>query len=546
MEVRLAAWTLCLGQLLVWHGMTAGQGYLEGEHRPLWILDDGLAKRQRQDRSEADYATTTRQPLMRRQARGGQEPGPITFLVRHEDEDIEREPPPPPLPPARRRMPSVPQRRFMMPHRLQLPHQYVQPNHRIKSSASASASSRSSHRRTAGDRRHLPVFDNAPGENSLRTGRDNYPIFVYNGTRGELILNTMLSRRRYPMQEPVPGQILYPPSTPMFRPKPIVERFRLPGQREMLNLTLIPFYAHEAIANPSSVANQAASSTQASPTPPSLPPYETQLPRSQEPLLGKRKRKKAKQYEAFHSPQEVMQWQSVLRRHAHEQQHDRDNHRHYSSEERQPQQEQEQEQEHEEILLDEEGDHADEEGEALVASQDWVTEPETETEVELPPEPEPETSTAPTSPSGPFQIVYLDDSLERPVTSSSSTTSTTTTTDQPPTLRQSSRYAIKREYYAFPVYTLGKLLQPQTKKTLIEKSDRGARRSSSERRPNTWFILNSRWVEPTHSRSCEMTYDLISNFSYKGPHHRASAVASDNQTKYYTSKYMESGFRPRR
>ncbi|KAH8236015.1 hypothetical protein KR038_000067 [Drosophila bunnanda] len=520
MEALVAAWSLLLVQLLLWNGLTAGQSYLEGEHRPLWILDDGLAKRQRQDRPEADYATTTRQPVMRRQARGGQEPGPITFLVRHQEGDMEREPPP-----ARRRMPSLPQRRFMMPHRLQLPHQYVEPSHRIRSST------RSSHRRAGG--RHLPVFDNAPGENTLHSGRNNYPIFVYNGTRGELILNTMLSRRRYPMQEPVPGQVLYPPSTPMFRPKPIVERFRLPGHREMLNLTLIPFYAHEAISSPSSVATQAPSTTQASPTPPPAPPYETQLPRSQEPL-GKRKRKKAKQYEAFHSPQEVVQWQSVLRRHTHE--HDRDNHRHYSSEERQPHREQEQE----ELLLDEElHEEEEQEEEALVTGQDWVTEQEPETEMQLPPEPEPETTSISPS-SGPFQIVYLDDSLERPVTSSSTIT---TTTDLPPTLRQSSRYALKREYYAFPVYTLGKLLQPQAKK-LLEKSDRAAR-SSSERGPNTWFILNSRWVEPSPTRCFEMTHNLISTFSYKGPHHRTS-VGSDNQTKYYTSKYMESGFRPRR
>ncbi|KAH8289368.1 hypothetical protein KR054_004341, partial [Drosophila jambulina] len=464
MEVLLGAWSLFLAELLLCPG---GQGV---EPRPLWILDDNLAKRQRQDRLEADYATTTM-----RQARGGQEPGPITFLVRHEDDEGPRS-----------RLPSLPQRRFMMPHRLQLPHQYVQPSQRIRSS--------SNHRRT-GTGRHLPVFDNAPGENTLRTGRDNYPIFVYNGTRGELILNTMLSRRRYPMQEPVPGQVLYPPSTPMFRPKPIVERFRLPGQREMLNLTLIPFYAHEAIANPNSIATEAPSTT-ISPSP--VPPYETQLPRSQEQALGQRKRKrkqkKAKQYEAFHSPHEVMQWQSVLRRQAHEHE-DRDNHRHFSSEE----------QDHEELLLDEE-------------EHDWVTEQETETEVELPPEPELETSTSPSS--VPFQIVYLDDSLERPVTSSSTIT---TTTDQPHPIRQSSRYALKREYYAFPVYTLGKLLQPQAKK-LLEKRDRAAR-SSSERGPNTWFILNSR---------------------YKGPYHR-DALGSENQTKYYTSKYMESGsFRPRR
>ncbi|XP_016948141.1 uncharacterized protein LOC108023331 [Drosophila biarmipes] len=481
--------------LLLWIGAAVGQSYLTGEHRPLWILEDGLAKRQRQDRPEADYETTTRlSPLMvRRQARGGvggagqgAVPGPITFLVRHEDREEPAPTQPPPPPP---RLPSFPRRRFMMPHRLQLPHQYVQPVQKTRS-----------HRREG--RRQLPVFDNGPGENSLQLGRDNYPIFVYNGTRGELILNTMLSRRRYPMQEPVPGQVLYPPSTPMFRPKPIVERFRLPGQREMMNLTLIPFYAHEAIRDPALTSTSTLlqeTTTPSPPPPPTPPPYETQLPRIEEMAqLGKRKRKKAKQYEAFHSPQEVMQWQSVLRRSTGH----HDNHRPYASEEMEPEEQPEvgdvgnaleEEEEHEEVLEE---------------PEDW----QAETEVELPTE----TSTA--SSSEPFHIVYFDESLERPVVESLSTT-------PPPPLRQSSRYALKREYYAFPVYTLGKLLQPTNPaKNLLEKSDRSAR-SSAEREPSTstWFILNSR---------------------YKGPHLRA--LGMDNQTRYYTSKYIENGFRPRR
>nr|ADI33993.1 RT08238p [Drosophila melanogaster] len=326
----------------------------------------------------------------------------------------------------------------------------------------------------------------------------NYPVFVYNGTRGELILNTMLSRRRYPMQEPVPGQVLYPPSTPMFRPKPIVERFRFPGQREIMNLTLIPFYAQEAINDPALTSTSTQAPTTS--TTPMTSPYETQLPRIEGMLtLGKRKRKKAKQYEAFHSPQEVMQWQTVLRRSTGH----NDNHRHHSSEEVEPDEQKE---------LGDLSDGVEEE----LDEQDWLTAHEAETEVELPPEPT-ETSTA--SSSEPFQIVYIDESLERPAVDTLSPTT-------PPTpLRQSSRYALKKKYYAFPVYTLGKLLQPQTQnpsKNLLEKSDRSAR-SSLEREPSTWFILNSR---------------------YKGPYHRSHGT--DNQTKYYTSKYIENGFRPRR
>ncbi|XP_017114058.1 uncharacterized protein LOC108137062 [Drosophila elegans] len=483
-------------------------------HRPLWILEDGLTKRQRLDRPEADYETTTRMsPLMiRRQGRGGRgpEPGPITFLVRHEDRDVPAPLPPPPAPPLPRRpISSLPQRRFMRPHhRLQLPHQYVQP---------AIPKSRS-HRRAGS--RHLPVFDNGPGENSMQLGRDNYPIFVYNGTRGELILNTMLSRRRYPMQEPVPGQVLYPPSTPMFRPKPIVQRFRVPGQREMMNLTLIPFYAHEAVNDPGLTSTSSSSSTQptvssTTPTPPP-PSYETQLPRIEEMVsrLGKRKRKKAKQYEVFHSPQEVMQWQTVLRRSTG---HSHNNHRHFAGESG----ETGELVEHQELV-------EEEEEEEEMDEPDWLAQQEAETEVELPLE-QTETSTtssrsSSSSSTEPFQIVYIDESLERPMVEEHRTTSSSPPPPPPvpPLVRQSSRYALKREYYAFPVYTLGKLLQNPSK-NLLEKSDRSAR-SSSERESSTWFILNSR---------------------YKGPHHR-SLGSSDNPIKYYTSKYMENSFRPRR
>ncbi|KAH8273026.1 hypothetical protein KR018_000273 [Drosophila ironensis] len=477
----LAAGTVAFLQLWL---LARAQSYLDGERRPLWILEDELTKRQRLERPEEDYATTTRQPLLRRQGRGGlasQVPAPITFLVRHEEE-------PRPRPRPRTAAPSLPQRRFMMPHRLQLPHQYVQPQKPLQRRES---------------RRQLPVFDNAPGDNVLRSGGDsNYPIFVYNGTRGELILNTMLSRRRYPMQEPVPGQVLYPPSTPMFRPKPIVERFRLPGHREAMNLTLIPFYAHEAIASPS--ARTLLTTTSPPPVVTATPLYETQLPRIQE--SQNRRPKKAKQYEAFHSPQEVMQWQTVMRRRNHNGKFS--NHRAYASEEL--------DLDVEMALDSEEASPEWEEAQEVEAQEEEaqleLEEKDAASQVEMPAE----TTTS----EGPFQIVYLDESLERPVVESLESGATSTTT-LPPVLRQSSRYALKREYYAFPVYTLGKLLQPQIQsKTPKEKTDRVAR-NSAEKEPNsTWFILNSR---------------------YKGPHHRRL----DNHTKYYTSKYIGNAFRPR-
>lgn len=505
MDSLLPTWTLALVQLLVWGAEgAAAQGFLDGEQRPLWILEDGLAKRQRLERPEEDYATTTREPaqgILRRQARGGMagnEPAAITFLVRHEEEPRPLTPPPPARPP------SLPQRRFMMPRRVQLPHQYVQPQKTQKKSQPWHTGQRRE------SRRHLPVFDNGPGENSLRPlGGSHYPVFVYNGTRGELILNTMLSRRRYPMQEPVPGQVLYPPSTPMFRPKPIVERFRLPGQREVMNLTLIPFYAHEAIVDPGGRA----SSTQQPPPATPTPLFETQLPRSQELTQSRRRPKKAKQYEAFHSPQEVMQWQSVLRRSTgHSSHHPKSNHRNYPSEE-----------------LDLE------EASSISASESGSEEKPDWDELEE----QEATATEASTSEGPFQIVYLDESLERPVVEGP--TSTTTPAPQVLPLRQSSRYALKKQYYAFPVYTLGKLLQtPSPSKAVLEKTDRAVGNSEEREPSSTWFILNSRSVL---GRQHYESFSSLPVFRtrYKGPHYRRL----DNQTKYYTSKYVGNAFRPR-
>ncbi|XP_034671230.1 uncharacterized protein LOC117903368 [Drosophila subobscura] len=481
----IATWTLALLRLLQLLSWSTAMGRYslgtekeqEQEQRPLWILEDGLAKRQREERADSDYATTTRRPVGWR--RNDRQPGSITFLVRHEERSAVA-----PAPAATRG--TLPQRRFMMPHRLQLPHQYVQPRR-----TSPGRSRGRNHRRLSQQRRRLPVFDNGPGDNVLAGAE--HPIFVYNGTRGEMILNTMLSARRYPMQEPVPGQVLYPPSTPMFRPKPIVERFRMPGQRQLLNLTLIPFYAHEAITPSTSTST---TTTELPPTTPMPAPYETQLPRSQK--KRKRKEKKAKQYNAFHSPQEVVQWQTVLRRST------GDNHRQSSDTEGESPAEEEQEEN--EVLLPEH-DWQAEEDDALVESVEEQEQIEQQ-----------ETSTASPSSVSPFQIVYFDESLERPEADMLDSTTS------PPPQRLSSRYALKREYYAFPVYTLGKLLQPQSQAEEEQpKIDRSAR-SSSEHAPSTWFILNSR---------------------YKGPHHRWPGTGVDNQTKYYTSKYIENAFRPR-
>ncbi|KAL7744797.1 hypothetical protein ACLKA6_007095 [Drosophila palustris] len=504
----IAGWTLALLLRLLgavqwswaWTPTRAQYSYLNAAQRPLWILEDELMKHQRVDRSEADYATTT--SLLRMRQDRELRPPPITIVVRPDA------PPPPPSPP------SPPPPPLMAPH-------YQRPHHLLQQRRQTSSMFRRQPRTELRRRQpqSLPIFDNAPGDNTLTA--TSYPIFVYNGTKGELLVNTMLSAQRYPMQEPVPGQILYPPSTPMFRPKPIVERFRVPGQRQLLNLTLIPFYAHEAITSapilttptaftdsstypaapeaapaptvastlesapatdpdpdPDTVADTTSASETTSPR-----PYETQLPRSKR----RRNPKKAKQYNAYRSPQEVVQRQPVLR--GSPAPAAPNNHRHQLVEETEFSARPEESLDH--MLLDE-------------ALDSEIEEPIEELELE---EHQPLDETTSDHGSSSLQIVYMDESLESP------TDTLVSTTAVPHLHRQSSRYSMKREYFAFPVYTLGKLLQntngDKTRMGHIVKLD------DSTEQGDTWFILNSR---------------------YKGPHHNGQKMG---QNKYFTSKYVQ-------
>lgn len=479
--------------------------YLNAAQRPLWILEDELIKRQREERPDADYGTTTRASMTMRRARTQQQqlerstvqekPRPLRIVVRPDAEHPLRPPLVLPRPPPA-------QRRYVLPHRLQLPSHYVQQQYQH------GAPPRGSRRQARTEQRRrqpqsLPIFDNAPGDNTLSAS--NYPIFVYNGSRGELLVNTMLSTQRYPMQEPVPGQVLYPPSTPMFRPKPIVERFRLPGQRELLNLTLIPFYAHEAItatpltttstnslvaadltsyATPATVisvtasvedlATGATASSSSAPVPlvlttplPAATPYETQLPRTQR----KRNPKKAKQYNAYHSPQEVVQRPPVLR--SSPPLPAPDNHRHHQIESA----EQPVEENVEELEEVEQLEEFETELEMPSQELEQAAQPEHTTS---------STGSSSTTGSSSLQIVYVDESVESP----SDTEAGSTTTAIPKHQRQSSRYALKREYFAFPVYTLAKLLQDPGRHKQLEL-DR-SENSPTSHNSNTWFILNSR------------------------------------------------------
>uniref|UniRef100_A0A1B0AK32 Uncharacterized protein n=1 Tax=Glossina pallidipes TaxID=7398 RepID=A0A1B0AK32_GLOPL len=54
----------------------------------------------------------------------------------------------------------------------------------------------------------LPIFDPMPGRESVKQA-ERPLIFIYNDARR--LLNSMLGKWKYRMNEPVPGQILYPP-----------------------------------------------------------------------------------------------------------------------------------------------------------------------------------------------------------------------------------------------------------------------------------------------------------------------------------------------
>ncbi|XP_017850036.1 uncharacterized protein LOC108604978 [Drosophila busckii] len=381
MELRnLVVTTLCL---------------LSVQAAPFWILEDELMKRQRLHNADTDYVDFAE--------RQRDLPSSISFVLRQSEQ------------------PTSLQRQLQ----LRLPQRYVPQTKR-----QAKSHKRAERRQPAS----LPIFDAAPGDNALPGAAASSAVFIYNGTRGELLLNTMLSAQRYPMQEPVPGQVLYPPATPMFRPKPMLQRYRQPkqAQAQALNLTLIPFYAHEAITALPSVGQSQRQAKQVQ-----------------------------QQYSAYRTPQEVMRWQpptpALLPV--------RNNHRHYVVSSTEPA------------------------APAAAAADSMEASAETATQTAS-------SSTA----AAPFQIVYMDESLEAPPAS---------TTTAAPQLRQSSRYALAREYYAFPVYTLGKLLaSPSSKPQDCAEPPAPAAAAS------TWFILNS---------------------LYKGAHGNA---AQRQRRQYYNSKYM--------
>lgn len=74
-------------------------------------------------------------------------------------------------------------------------------------------------------------------------------------------------RRKYPMFEPIPGQILYPPSVPQFKSNPLNELLQLNSRKDddvaysrnnikTFQSTIFPFFEHESVTKKSSTTNK--------------------------------------------------------------------------------------------------------------------------------------------------------------------------------------------------------------------------------------------------------------------------------------------------
>ncbi|XP_037931739.1 mucin-2-like [Teleopsis dalmanni] len=368
-----------------------GGAYLNNK-RPLWILEDMVPL---QDLEQSVF--TTHKPI-------------FTYKKNPSKQRIND------------KMKEFVQKKTYLPERKKLPNHYIyNKNQNIGFGSTYKTEKKQNVRRQhlqnfrphKSARMAMPTFDTMPTNAESETT----PIFVYNGPRGQLIVNTMLSKRKYAMKEPIPGEVLHPPNVPIFRPKPIVQHFHKPSETQ-LNLTLIPFYAHEAI-NPRDLDYDTdyTTTTPAAPAPTVL--YETQVQPT-------KKQRTSKHYDAFHSPHEV-QWRptaptlqivtpttpysmvipSPLR-----------NHRYNS--------------------LD-------------------------DTTATTPSQPVRNFKLSYKDDEDQFQIIYVDESLEKPATYA----------NRPTTAPFPSRtYAANKEYYAFPVLTMGNLLKPddeQTKELINEE-----------------------------------------------------------------------------
>lgn len=110
-----------------------------------------------------------------------------------------------------------------------------------------------------------------PGLPLFEADEDESPVIIYHGPQADIIYKSLGNTIPYPMQEPVPGQFLHPPIVPRFKavplpiygtksttttPAPLYYRnlnskyYTNQKQDSAYNVTMIPFFEHEAIPDP--------------------------------------------------------------------------------------------------------------------------------------------------------------------------------------------------------------------------------------------------------------------------------------------------------
>lgn len=113
---------------------------------------------------------------------------------------------------------------------------------------------------------HTGIFE-YPGLPLFEADEDESPVIIYHGPQAEIIYKNLGNTLPFPMEEPVPGQFLHPPIVPRFRAVPLpvygtTKTTTTPAPFYYHNLnnkyytnidhnvTMIPFYEHEAIPDP--------------------------------------------------------------------------------------------------------------------------------------------------------------------------------------------------------------------------------------------------------------------------------------------------------
>ncbi|KAI8116676.1 hypothetical protein FF38_08948 [Lucilia cuprina] len=358
---------------------------------------------------------------------------------------------------------------------LQLPRNYIP----LRKSSDANLHVSSRRYQNSKFIQNLPVFDAVPGEEAYTPSR---PIFIYTGNKGRMLLNTMLSKRKYPMQEPVPGQVLYPPQTLMFKPQPLVENFQ-----QKINVTMIPFYAYEAIDPRQHNLDMSSTSSSSN-------SYSSSL---SNPYQVSKKLKKPKKYSAFFSPQEVLS-QPITELSQY----------HYQIEytTNSP------------LTLEKPYDNH------RLNNASPITTPLTT------PLPHKKFEVTYNDGEDKFQITYEDDTphLERPL----NIQTTQFTTTQAPLPYES--YNIDQNYYAFPLYTMSKLMEKEDNNQKLQETRKQEADVTIEQQRIEKYI-DSALKEENDSllnKSNEDTWFIL-NSRYKGP-------LKTNANNLHSSKYIQS------